>query len=153
MNKITQLNIKDIAVRDLFESLQTLMQPTLDQKNILLDVILKEPDLKIHVDTNLIEQVLINLLTNAIEAVKSIPDPNIVLTAFQKEGKKYIRISDNGIGMNETIADQIFVPFFSTRKNGNGIGLSLCKQIVLLHKGSIQVYSEEGKGTAFVIGL
>ena len=153
LNKITQLNIKAIFVRDIFENLQTLMQPTLDQKNIALDVILKEPDLIISADVNLIEQVLINLLTNAIEAVKDKSDGHIVLSAYQNEGKKYIRIADNGVGMNEAIAEQIFIPFFSTRKNGNGIGLSLCKQIILLHKGSIQVFSEEGNGTAFVIGL
>lgn len=153
LNKITKLNIKETFVRDIFENLQTLMQPTLDQKNIELDVILKEPDLKISADINLIEQVLINLLTNAIEAVKDISDSHIVLSAYQTEGKKYIRVADNGVGINEEIAEQIFVPFFSTRKNGNGIGLSLCKQIVLLHKGNIQVFSQEGKGTAFVIGL
>ncbi|MCU7694816.1 sensor histidine kinase [Haoranjiania flava] len=153
LNKITKLNIKEIFVRDIFENLQTLMQPTLDQKNIELDVILKEPDLKIKADTDLIEQVLINLLTNAIEAVKEVAEAHIVLSAYQKSGKKYIRVVDNGIGMSEVITEQIFIPFFSTRKNGNGIGLSLCKQIILLHKGTIQVFSEEGKGTAFVIGL
>jgi signal transduction histidine kinase len=60
-------------------------------------------------------------------------------------------VADNGSGMTEEVLDKIFVPFFSTKKNGNGIGLSLCKQIMLVHKGSITVRSKENEGTAFYL--
>jgi signal transduction histidine kinase len=62
-----------------------------------------------------------------------------------------MKVADNGIGMPEEVLDKIFIPFFSTKKSGSGIGLSLCKQIMMLHKGNIQVQSVEGQGTAFMM--
>jgi signal transduction histidine kinase len=95
---------------------------------------------------------LINLVVNAIDATKDSPDGKIVLTAFTANNRKnVIRIADNGIGMPPELLDKIFVPFFSTKKNGSGIGLSLCKQIMMLHRGNIQVQSVEGEGTAFTM--
>ena len=103
-------------------------------------------------DTNLVEQVLINLIVNAIEAVKDREEPRIVLSAYYASNKRtVIKVADNGTGMPEEILDKIFIPFFSTRKNGSGIGLSLCKQIMMLHRGNVQVQSREGKGTAFIM--
>ncbi|WP_018629418.1 sensor histidine kinase [Niabella aurantiaca] len=151
LNKITKPVFKKVMISDIFENLQNLMQPTLDQKNIQLDVILKDPFLSVQADVSLIEQVMINLMTNAIEAVKANPAPQITLSAFGEGERSYIRIADNGTGIPNAIAEQIFIPFFSTRKNGNGIGLSLCKQIMLLHKGSIQMKSKEGEGTMFLL--
>jgi len=151
LNKITKPVFKKVFVSDIFENLQNLMQPTLDQKNIQLDVILKDPFLSVQADVSLIEQVLINLMTNAIEAVRMQHDPQITLSAFNEGDRPYIKIADNGVGIPSDIADQIFIPFFSTRKNGNGIGLSLCKQIMILHKGSIQMKSKEGEGTVFLL--
>jgi signal transduction histidine kinase len=153
LNKITTLNIKKILVRDLFENLHQLMQPTLEQKQIELDIILKDPAVTLDVDTNLIEQVLINLLVNAIEAVKEKEHPLITLSAQTTNNKTIIKVADNGTGMPAEIQDKIFIPFFSTRKTGSGIGLSLCKQIMLLHKGSIQVQSKEGEGTVFILAF
>ena len=93
---------------------------------------------------------LINLVVNAIEAVKDKPEPRIVLTAYIANNRKtVIKVADNGYGMAEELLDKIFIPFFSTKKSGSGIGLSLCKQIMMLHKGNIQVHSVEGEGTAF----
>jgi signal transduction histidine kinase len=94
--------------------------------------------------------VLINLVVNAIEAVKERKEPKIILSAEQTLNKKIVlRIGDNGQGMPEELVEKIFIPFFTTKKNGSGIGLSLCKQIVMLHKGTIQVHSMDGKGTVF----
>ncbi|TMI65412.1 MAG: HAMP domain-containing histidine kinase [Bacteroidetes bacterium] len=151
LNKITTPNLKKVLVRDLFENLHTLMQPTLTQKNIELEVILKDPGLMIEVDINLIEQVLINLLINALEAVKEKTNPRIVLSAVQENTKVLIKVADNGVGIPDELLDRIFIPFFSTKKSGSGIGLSLCKQIMLLHKGNIQVHSKENEGSAFVL--
>jgi two-component system nitrogen regulation sensor histidine kinase NtrY len=152
LNKITTPNLKKVYVRDLFENLYQLMQPTLDQKNIELEVVLKDTDLILEADTSLIEQVLINLLVNSIEAVKDKEDARIVLSAFlASTNKVVIKVADNGIGMPEEVLDKIFIPFFSTKKNGSGIGLSLCKQIMMLHKGNIQIQSIEGTGTSFAL--
>lgn len=152
LNKITTPNLSRIYVRDLFENMHTLMEPTLEQKNIEMDIILKDPDLMLEADTNLIEQVLINLIVNAIEAVKESEEPHIVLSAYVAPNHKtIIKIADNGAGMPEELLDKIFIPFFSTKKTGSGIGLSLCKQIMMLHKGNIQVQSKVGEGTAFML--
>jgi signal transduction histidine kinase len=152
LNKITQPNVKKVYVRDLFENLNVLMQPTLDQKQIDMDIVLKDTDLILEADTNLVEQVLINLVVNAIEAVKDQEDARIILSGYLATNKKtVIKISDNGVGMPEEVMDKIFIPFFSTKKTGSGIGLSLCKQIMMLHHGNIQVQSVEGKGTSFIL--
>lgn len=152
LNKITTLNLKKVYVRDLFENLHQLMQPTLEQKNIELEIVLKDPDLQLEADTNLVEQVLINLVVNAMEAVKEREEPRIILSAwYASNHKTVIKVADNGTGMPEEILDKIFIPFFSTKKSGSGIGLSLCKQIMMLHKGNIQVQSIEGQGTAFMM--
>jgi signal transduction histidine kinase len=99
-------------------------------------------------DTYLIEQVLINLVLNSVEAVKNTSEPKITLSAHKNtKGNAIIRIRDNGKGIPDEIMDDIFIPFFSTKKNGSGIGLSLCKQIILLHNGKIQIKSVVGKGT------
>ncbi|MBL7761911.1 MAG: HAMP domain-containing histidine kinase [Chitinophagaceae bacterium] len=150
LNKITTLNLTRIYVRDIFENMLQLMLPTLEQKNIEVETILKDPDLMLEADTSLLEQVMINLLVNAIEAVKDKPEPRIILTAYVATNRKtVIKVSDNGNGMPEELIDKIFIPFFSTKKSGSGIGLSLCKQIMMLHKGNIQVQSIEGEGTVF----
>ncbi|SJZ91500.1 sensor histidine kinase [Sediminibacterium ginsengisoli] len=152
LNKIITPTLKHVFVRDLFENMHNLMEPTLEQKDIELEIILKDPDLTVDVDTNLIEQVLINLILNAIDAVKDAAEPRIILSAVLNPNQKVtVRVTDNGIGMTEDVMNNIFIPFFSTKKNGSGIGLSLCKQIMMLHKGNIQVQSVEGKGTAFLL--
>jgi signal transduction histidine kinase len=112
LNKITSLKLKQIYVRELFGNLHQLMDPTLRQKNIELEIILKEPDLQLELDVNLIEQVLINLIVNAVEAVKERPAPKISLSASTMANNKIgIRVSDNGVGMTEDLLDKIFVPF------------------------------------------
>jgi signal transduction histidine kinase len=151
LNKVSKPNIKPIPVMDLFENLYQLMQPTLDQKNIEMEVVLKDTNLILEADLNLIEQVMINLVVNAIDAVKDCDHPRIVLSAEKVREKVLVRVADNGYGMSADILENIFVPFFSTKKNGSGIGLSLCKQIMMLHKGSIQVQSRESEGTIFML--
>jgi signal transduction histidine kinase len=153
LNKITSPNLKRTYVRDLFENLHQLMQPTLDQKNIEMEILLKDPDLSLEVDASLLEQVLINLVVNGIEAVKDREKPRLMLSATNVHNRVSIRVADNGTGIPPELLDKIFIPFFSTRKNGSGIGLSLCKQIIMLHKGNIQVQSIEGQGTAFMINF
>lgn len=151
LNKISQPNLKKVLVRDLFENLNQLMGPTFEKKSIELEILLKEPNISIDADMHLVEQVLINLTLNAAEAVKDISEPRISLSAYTDFNKTILKVSDNGAGISPEVLDQIFIPFFSTRKNGSGIGLSLSKQIMLLHKGNIQVRSKQYEGTAFLL--
>jgi signal transduction histidine kinase len=134
---------------DLFEHVQQLMQPSIDKKEIDFEVILKDPLLTVSVDSGLIEQVLINLLLNAMDAVKEVAHPKITLNGMLQNQKLIITVRDNGSGIPEEVLDKIFIPFFSTKKTGNGIGLSLCKQVMMLHRGYITVKSVENEGSIF----
>lgn len=148
LNKITHLNLGTVAVSDLFDNMKNLLLPSLDQKNIELKFTLADPKLTIDIDRHLIEQVLINLILNAIDATELIPHPQIKISAFLNLKEQIvIQIEDNGTGIPDEILTSLFVPFFTTKKNGSGIGLSLSKQIMLLHKGKIKIKSGFGKGT------
>jgi two-component system nitrogen regulation sensor histidine kinase NtrY len=151
LNKITSPNLQKVFVRDLFERLHQLMQPLFEQKNIELEVLLKDPGISLPADASLLEQLLINLLTNAMNAVKGSVNPKISLSSSENaEGKVVIKVSDNGAGIPQENLDKIFIPFFSTT-NSSGIGLSLCKQIMMVHQGSIQVQSAPGHGSVFLL--
>lgn len=148
LNKVTSLNLQRVKVKELFDNIQNLMQPSLKEKNINVDFILESAEMEIEIDSYLVEQVLINLLLNAMDAVKNNPDPQISLSAGRNlQRETMLRVTDNGTGIPTEIFESIFVPFFTTKKNGSGIGLSLCKQIMMLHKGKIMVNSVEGKGS------
>ena len=110
---------------------------------------------KLMIDRSQMEQVLINLLKNAGEACMDQPNPEVVVeTAYQAEKHIFrLSVTDNGSGILPNVLDKIFIPFFTTKPTGSGIGLSLCKQIMTLHGGSIQVSSEEGKGSCFTLKL
>jgi signal transduction histidine kinase len=98
------------------------------------------------------EQVLINLLVNAIEAVVDSKGPKITLMSkIDDNGRLLIQVIDNGHGISEEVQEKIFIPFFTTRKNGSGIGLSLSRQIMRLHRGSISVQSKPEKETVFTL--
>ena len=111
--------------------------------------------LRLMVDRSQIEQVLINLLKNAGEACMEQPNPEVVLeTSYQPDKQIFqLSVTDNGCGIMSNVLDKIFIPFFTTKPSGSGIGLSLCKQIMTLHGGSIRVVSEEGKGSCFTLKL
>lgn len=152
LSKITKANVSKILLIELLEHVQQLMQPTLDKKKISLEIILRDPFLSLEADASLIEQVLINLLLNAIDAVKDSEIPKIVISAdMGMNGKINLKITDNGSGIKEELLDKIFIPFFSTKKSGSGVGLSLCKQVMMLHKGQIHVQSKENEGTVFIL--
>lgn len=109
-------------------------------------------ELNLYIDRAQIEQVLINLLKNAREACGKQADKNIRVTIITSPANnKIMTVSDNGEGILPDVLDKIFVPFFSTKTTGSGIGLSLCKQIMTLHEGSINVKSESGKGSRFIL--
>lgn len=148
LNKVTHVNKTKIKISDLFGSILELMKPSLEDKEVSLIFELNDPNLTFEVDSYLIEQVLINLILNAIDATEKVTNPQVLISAnISHKGTGQIKVMDNGSGIPAEIMDSIFVPFFSTKKTGSGIGLSLCKQIMLLHGGKIQLISSETKGT------
>lgn len=116
---------------------------------------IQEAEDTVHIDRSQIEQVLINLLKNAQEAVRDVEEKAITLSARTDKSQHVIliKVEDNGCGIMTEVLDRIFVPFFTTKSNGSGIGLSICRQIVSLHGGTITASSTPGKQTVFTLQL
>ncbi|MBN3582885.1 GHKL domain-containing protein [Algoriphagus aestuarii] len=139
-----------IGIAKLFDQLEVLLAHQLESKGISLSKELNPPELILFGDQTQIEQVLINLAQNAIHAVEDSEIKVITFRAFIDEaGKIILEVSDTGKGIEEEALSKIFIPFFTTKKKGSGIGLSLSKQIMRRHKGNIQVRSAIEEGTTF----
>lgn len=151
INKVDKPQFTEIPVVQLFENIYNLLEPSFIQKGVDVDIILKNTRTTIQADLHLIEQVIINLMLNAMEAVKDVEKPYISMSALEENGRVLLKISDNGEGMESDIQEQIFTPFFTTKKTGSGIGLTLSKQIMLVHNGNIFVQSEDQKGSVFTL--
>ena len=126
--------------------------------NDYITFVVEDSSERIYVDQSQIEQVLINLIKNAVEACEGTPRPQIRLSAYsdRPNNRFYIEIVDNGPGMPPDVAEQIFVPFFTTKSSGSGIGLSICRQIISMHGGKIAVESNtdsDNHGSTFKIEL
>lgn len=139
-----------IRIKELFMQLETLMTRQFETNQIRTKCTVKPEDLILFGDRNLIEQVMINLIHNAIQAMEETSTKILKIDAFIDEsGKIIIEVTDTGKGIEEEALSKIFIPFFTTKKKGSGIGLSLSKQIMRRHKGNIQVRSTLGEGTVF----
>ena len=150
LSKVTNLNLQRVKVSELFNNIQLLMEPSIKAKNIEIEFNVTSPKLELDIDTHLIEQVLINLILNAVDACKNQDNAEIKVQAAQNPNRDIVlKVFDNGSGIPQDILENIFVPFFTSKATGSGIGLSLCKQIMLLHKGRIIVKSIEGEGSVF----
>ncbi|MFO8055513.1 MAG: ATP-binding protein [Bacteroidales bacterium] len=121
------------------------------ERGILAKLDVSPGDLEVGMDVGLMAQAITNLLKNAVEALDKTREPVIRVSAFSERERPCIRISDNGVGIPPENMDAVFIPFFSTKEEGSGVGLSLCKQIMGLHQGSIEVESSAGKGTSFTM--
>jgi nitrogen fixation/metabolism regulation signal transduction histidine kinase len=154
LTRIPQPERKLFRVSELIARIQILFNSFEKNENISLSVNIKDPDLELFADENQISQVLINLLKNAIEANEESPEAAITIIAGKdQESYPEICIVDNGPGIQENLLDEIFVPFFTTRKEGSGIGLSISKQIMRLHGGNLKVKSVPGKETFFCMSF
>ena len=130
--------------------MEILLQNQLEANQIELIKEINPKELILFGDQTQIEQVLINLTQNAIQAVEDSEVKRIILRAFIDEaGKIILEVADTGKGIEEEALSKIFIPFFTTKSKGSGIGLSLSKQIMRRHKGNIQVRSTQGEGTTF----
>ena len=153
--KLTRLPRPDFqicSVASIFNRVNQLMNKQISDLNILINVNVEPETLEITADPELIEQVLINLLLNAIDAVKEKQQPRIdLISKIDDRGRVIIQVIDNGIGIMQEVQEKIFIPFFTTKKHGSGIGLSLSRQIMRLHRGTISVRSTPGDSTIFTL--
>ncbi len=137
---------EDIGVLEALQNIATLLQPSLEGVQVSVDVV--PESLEIFADHQLIDQVLINLVKNAGDAVAETAEAHIALTGRLDLGRVIISVTDNGPGIPEDDIDQVFIPFFTTKREGSGIGLSLSRQIMTAHNGDIAVESNSS-GTTF----
>jgi two-component system, NtrC family, nitrogen regulation sensor histidine kinase NtrY len=144
----TNLNVKE-ALQDVVALLQT----DLINSRILWKITVKPENLIAKVDPSQIQQVLINLIKNASEAFSGQRERVIKLNAYNNDNQVIIAIEDNGDGIEPEALDNIFIPFYTTKKTGSGIGLSLSRQIIQQHGGQLNVTSQVGKGTVFTLLL
>ena len=139
-----------VKVHDIFEQVHVLLRHDLEVNKITFKMEVEPEDLLINADSELIQQVMINLIQNAMHALQDQDERAIWIKGFLDEkGKATITISDNGPGIEEEAQTKIFIPFFTTKKTGSGIGLSLSRQIMRQHLGTISVKSKMDEGTEF----
>ncbi|MFQ5674895.1 MAG: PAS domain-containing sensor histidine kinase, partial [bacterium] len=152
LTRIPTPDFKIFSVRELLEGVEKLMQPQIDEKRITCCVDVIPSDLKLTADSELVEQILINIFKNAIEAMNGQPQGKIELTScIDNRGHVIIQVIDNGPGIPEDVCEKVFIPFFTTKEQGSGIGLSLSRQIMRLHRGTISVQSKPGTSTVFTL--
>ena len=145
---------KIFKVADLMSRVQVIYDSLEKNAAVDLDISLEDPDIELYADQNLISQVLINLLKNALDANENNPFAKIrIIVNTDKNLHPQICVTDNGPGIRKEDLSEIFVPFFTTRENGSGIGLSLSKQIMRIHGGNLKVRSVPGKETEFCLSF
>ncbi|MGD1958198.1 MAG: PAS domain-containing sensor histidine kinase [Fulvivirga sp.] len=150
-SRIPELSIEKVDITKLIERIVHLLQPDLDHAHIAINVMAPK-SLEVKADNELLEQVLINLMKNAIEALNGQGNGQIDITANKRGAKKCeLKIADNGPGIPDEVLERIFVPFYTTKKSGTGVGLSFARQIIKLHDGELGVKTETGRGTTFKI--
>lgn len=147
LTKLAPMQLSSVDIKELFQRIQFLFKEEPGMKGIKLKVECQKPD-TLQADPKMLEQVMINLVKNSMEALENVKDPFIELGYFMdEEQRKVIRVKDNGVGIKQEALEQVFIPFFTTKEGGSGIGLSLCRQIMRMHGGEIKIDSEPGKGT------
>lgn len=151
LTHVAKPRLAEVEVKSLLEELAMLHKKELADHGIIVELKMQSVDIKVSADKTMIEQVLINLIKNAIQAFDSQPEKKILLSAQAKEGHVIISVKDNGNGIDPEALEKIFIPFFTTKKTGSGIGLSLSRQIMRQHGGQISVKSKLGEGTEFVL--
>jgi len=152
LTRIPKPNFRHIPVFDLIQNVEQLFAIQLKENKISFSYKILPETLHLTADPDLLEQVLINLVLNAIQALEECKNPKIkIVSRFNSNNRVIIEIADNGKGIKPDLLDKIFMPFFTSKKEGSGIGLSLSRQIMHMHKGSIHVKSITKKGSVFTL--
>ena len=152
LTSLPKPHLSKFAIDSLFQKCKLLMGSTISE-NIEIKSTVYPENIAIEADYAQIEQILINLVKNSIEALNYKGDGTIHMKAFYGDGSTIIQVQDNGTGIPDAIIEDIFVPFFTTKENGSGIGLSLSKQIMQNHMGTISVNSYPGEGTLVILNF
>jgi signal transduction histidine kinase len=152
LTRIPQPNFRIAKIDRMLRQIATLNYEQLKRHGIDFEIIVCPEDMEVSIDEELISQVLINLIQNSIHALEETEKPKIEINGFyNKRGRPTLTVKDNGPGILPDVIDKIFIPFFTTKPEGSGIGLSLSKQILRLHNGTITAKSQPGNDTTFIL--
>ncbi|MGB3586661.1 MAG: ATP-binding protein [Tunicatimonas sp.] len=150
---IPQPDFERVKIQDLIEEVVKLIEAGVAHDRVNIDVRVPS-NLIVRVDSKLIEMVLINILKNAAEALNDVEEPIIEISAYaDHEQRVFIDVTDNGSGIEPEALERIFIPFYTTKRDGSGIGLSLSQRIMQMHQGNLTATSEVGKGTTFTLQM
>jgi signal transduction histidine kinase len=150
LTSLPKPNLSKFTIESLFLKCKILMESNIPS-NIKITASVNPGDISIVADYAQVEQILINLIKNAVEAISGKINGTVKLKALHADDGTLIQVEDNGSGIPGDIIEDIFVPFYTTKENGSGIGLSLSKQIMQNHDGTITVNSVPGKGSEFTL--
>ncbi|MDB5239533.1 MAG: histidine kinase, partial [Spirosoma sp.] len=148
---IPQPVLDDVSVENLLRNVAQLAQPTALKNRITITT--ESPAITIRADAAQIEMVLLNLVKNAMESLEKTANPAVQIEAAANGPHVVIRVTDNGPGIEPEALEQIFIPFYTTKKTGSGIGLSLSRQIMQLHGGQLTAESIPGQGSTFTLAF
>ena len=152
LTRIPKPNFKIFPVKELFKNLYLLMEEEISENKVNFVTNIEPENIEVSADEQLVEQVIINLIRNSMHALDGRKDPTIELkTYYNKRGRVTIQVADNGTGILPEVLDKIFIPFFTTKQSGSGIGLSLSRQILRLHNGTITAHSVPDEETIFTL--
>ncbi|MEQ9441586.1 MAG: ATP-binding protein [Cyclobacteriaceae bacterium] len=151
---IPQPDFERVKIKDLMGEVVKLIRAGVANNKVAIHVTVEPPSLIVRIDGKLIEMVLINILKNASEAIEEKEEPTIHISVYaDHEQRVFIDITDNGPGIEPEALDKIFIPFFTTKRDGSGIGLSLSQRIMQMHHGNLTATSVVGEGTTFTLQL
>lgn len=151
---IPQPDFERVQIDNVIKEVVQLIRAGVAKKEVKIEVAFNPPKLIVRIDPKLIEMVLINLMKNACEALQETENPCIKVSVFtDHEQRVYVDISDNGPGIEPEALEKIFIPFYTTKSSGSGIGLSLSQRIMQMHHGNLTARSEVGRGTTFTLQI
>lgn len=150
LTKIPKPNFEMVEMKILLDNVVTLMKKEVVDSKVALEYTIEPESIQLQIDEQMIVQVLINMIKNSVHALENTDNGMISIKGYyNKRGRPTIQVIDNGQGILPEVLDKIFIPFFTTKQQGSGIGLSLSRQILRLHGGTITAQSKPGKETIF----
>ena len=145
LSRIPDPVIKEFAVCGIFEKLETLVDHYKTDSSLGISFECDDQELKIQADEQMITQVMLNLIKNAVQAMEMLEKAEIIVSALPQENRVVLKVTDNGEGIPPEISDEIFMPFFTTRRKGTGVGLSYSRQVMAMNNGRIEFDSQAGR--------
>jgi len=150
LTRLAPAEKKRIAVSELFDAVSRLSAAEWPDGEVAFSITVTPPGLDVYADRDLVEPVLLNLLRNAVQATANVSQPNIQIAGrMNRRGNVVLEVSDNGPGVPNDMASKIFVPFFTTKEEGSGVGLALARQIMIAHSGFVTLGKSETGGARF----